>query len=78
MPPPTARRRVARVLQHRQEPWVTRFTVHGHHIARLDRFVGQAQRAAVWAEREFEGVSIAVDAKGIVSVDAIGMTPMPL
>jgi len=69
---------MARVLRHRREPWGTRFTVHGHHIAKLDRFVGQAQRAAARAGREFEGVSIEVDAQGVVSVHAIGMASMLL
>jgi hypothetical protein len=70
---PTARYRAARVPQHRQEPWVTSFTLHGHHIAKLDRFVSQAQRAARRAKREFEGVSIEVDAQGRISVHAIGI-----
>ena len=77
MPPNTARAGsgLARVLR---EPWGTRFTVHGHHIAKLDRFVGQAQRAATRAGREFEGVSIEVDAQGVVSVHAIGIASMLL
>jgi hypothetical protein len=56
----------------------TRFTLHGRHIAKLDRFIGQARRAAVRAEREFEGVSIEVDDHGTVSVHAIGMRSMLL
>jgi hypothetical protein len=52
--------------------------VHGHHIAKLDRFVGQAQRAAARAGREFDGVSIEVDAQGVVSVHAIGMSSVLL
>jgi hypothetical protein len=52
--------------------------VRGHHIARLDRFVGQAQRAAVRAGREFEGVSIEVDAQGVARVHAIGMASVLL
>ena len=77
MPPNTARAGsgLARVLR---EPWGTRFTVRGHHIAKLDRFVGQAQRAATRAGREFEGVSIEVDAQGVVSVHAIGIASMLL
>jgi len=77
MPPNTARAGsgLARVLR---EPWGTRFTVRGHHIAKLDRFVGQAQRAATRAGREFEGVSIEVDAQGVVSVNAIGLASMLL
>lgn len=56
----------------------TRFTLHGRHVAKLDRYVGQAQRAALRAEREFEGVTIEVDNQGTVSVCAIGMTSMLL
>ncbi len=72
----SARGRTARVLKHRHELRVTGFTLH--HIAKLDRFVGQAQRAARRAGREFEGVSIEVDARGVVSVHAIGMMSMML
>ena len=80
MPPATASTGsgVARVPQDRRGPWETRFTLHGHHLAKLDRFVGQAQRAATRAGREFEGVSIEVDAQGVVSVHAIGMASMLL
>jgi hypothetical protein len=59
-------------------PRRTRFTLHGYDIARLDRFVGQAQRTALRAGREFEGVSIEVDAESVVSVHAIGLTSMLL
>jgi hypothetical protein len=55
-----------------------RFTLHGGHIARLDRFVGQAQRAALRAERKFDGVTIELDDRGAVSVHALGMTSMLL
>jgi len=75
MPPPKARSGVAPVLQQRDEAVdETRFTLHGRHIAKLDRFVGQAQRAALRAERAFEGVRIELDNQGTVSVHAIGMT----
>jgi hypothetical protein len=60
------------------EPWGTRFVVHGHHIAKLDRFVVQAQRAAARAGREFEGVTIEVDTRGAVGVHAIEMASMRL
>jgi hypothetical protein len=56
----------------------TRFTLHGRHIARLDRFVGQAQRAAVRAGRKFEGVTVELDHRGTVSVHATGMPSMLL
>ena len=75
---PSARSRTARVLKHRQDLCVAAFTLHGHHIAKLDRFVGQAQRAARRAEREFEGVSIKVDDHGVVSVHASGVMSMLL
>jgi DNA-binding protein YbaB len=52
--------------------------MHRHQIGKLDRFVGQAQRTARRAEREFKGVTIEVDAEGMVSVHAIGMRPMLL
>lgn len=79
MPPTTASAAgLARVLRQIREPWDARFTVHGHHIAKLDRFVGQAQRAAARAGREFEGVSIEVDTRGVVSVHAIGIASMLL
>jgi hypothetical protein len=70
---------VVRALQHTETAVdQTRFTLHARHIARLDRFVGQAQRAARRAEREFEGVSIEVDDQGTVSVHATGMMSMLL
>jgi hypothetical protein len=77
MPATTARARdgLARVPR---EPRLTRFTVAGHHVAKLDRFVSHAQRAAARAGREFEGVSVEVDAQGVVSVHAIGMASMLL
>jgi hypothetical protein len=76
--PPSARSRTARVLQHGRQPCVSGFTLHMHHIAKLDRFVGQAQRAALRAEREFEGVSIEVDDHGVVSIHASGVMSMLL
>jgi hypothetical protein len=76
---PTARSGVARVLQDGERAaGETQFKLHGRHIAKLDRFVGQAHRAAVRAEREFEGVSIELSDHGVVTVDAIGMTSMVL
>ena len=76
--PPSARSPTARVLQHRGQPCVSGFTLHRHHITKLDRFVGQAQRAARRAEREFEGVSIEVDDDGVVTVHASGVMSMLL
>jgi hypothetical protein len=52
--------------------------VRGHHIAKLDRFVVQAQRAAARAGRRFEGVNIEVDTRGAVRVHAIGIAPLLL
>ena len=75
MPPPDPRSGAARVLHDREgAPGEGRFTLHGRHIAKLDRFVGQAQRVARRAEREFEGISVELDDQGTVSVHAIGMT----
>jgi hypothetical protein len=71
----SARRRSAR------DPEPTRrLSAHldGRHIAKLDRFVSQAQRAALQADREFDGVSIEVDDDGTVNVHAIGMMSMLL
>ena len=75
---PSVTSRTARVLKHRQDLCAAGFTLHRHDIAKLDRFVGQAQRAARRAEREFEGVSIEVDDHGVVSVHASGVMPMLL
>jgi hypothetical protein len=60
------------------ESLAAEFTLDGHHIGKLDRFIGQAQRAALHAERQFEGVTIEVDAEGIVTVHAIGLRSMLL
>jgi hypothetical protein len=60
------------------EPLAAEFTLNVQHIGKLDRFIGQAQRAAVLAEREFEGVLIEVDAEGTVSVHAAGIRSMLL
>jgi hypothetical protein len=54
------------------------FTLYGRDIARLDRFVAQGQRAALRADREFEGVTIEVDVDGRINVNAIGMNSMRL
>ena len=75
---PSARTRAARAPRHSQDRWATGFTLSGHHLATLDRFLGQAKRAALRAEREFEGVSIEIDSEGVVSVHAIGMRSMVL
>ena len=75
---PGARARAARAPQHTEEPRATGFMLRGHHLAKLDRFLGQAKRVALRAEREFEGVSIEIDAQGVLSVHAIGMTSMVL
>jgi hypothetical protein len=44
----------------------------------LDRFLIQGQRAALHADREFEGITIEVDDDGGISVTAVGMTSMRL
>jgi hypothetical protein len=56
----------------------TGFTLRGHDLAKLDRFLGQAKRAALRDQREFEGVSIEIGAQGTVSVHATGMRSMVL
>jgi len=70
--------RAARLPQHRERTSATGFTLLGHHVAKLDRFLGQAQRVALRAEREFDGVNIEIDAHGVVTVHAIGITSMVL
>jgi hypothetical protein len=52
--------------------------LRGHDLARLDRFLGQAKRVALRAEREFEGVRLEIDARGVVSVHATGVRSMVL
>jgi hypothetical protein len=74
----TAKSEATRLPQHTHEPRVTGLTLHGHHVAKLDRFISQARRAALQAERDFEGVSIEVDAQDRIIVHAIGMTSMLL
>jgi len=54
------------------------FTLRGHDLAKLDRFLSQAARAARRDNRAFEGVSIEVSAGGTVSVHAVGMRPIEL
>jgi hypothetical protein len=75
---PSVTSRTAPALKHRQELCATGFTLHRHHIAKLDRFVGQAQRAARRAGREFDGVSVEVDDHGVVSIHASGVMSMLL
>ena len=75
---PRARARAARAPRLTQEPRATGFTLRGHHLVKLDRFLCQAKRTARRAEREFEGVNIEIDARGEVTVHAIGMTSMVL
>jgi len=70
--------RVARMPRDGQEWRVTGFTLRAHHIAKLDRFLGQAQRAALRAGREFAGLSIEIDGQGVVTVAAAGMASMTL
>ena len=53
-------------MQRTHEPEVAGFTLDGRHIGKLDRFIGQAQRVAVRAQRQFEGVTIEVDVFGPV------------
>jgi hypothetical protein len=76
--PPSTGTRAARAPRHIQPPPSAGFTLRGHHLAKLDRFLGQAKRSAVGAGRDFEGVTIEIDAQGVVSVHATGMTSMKL
>ena len=50
-----------------------RFTLHSHHLAKLDRFVAQAQRHATRSGGQFAGVAIEIDAAGAVSLHAAGL-----
>jgi hypothetical protein len=75
---PRAGLRAARAQEQIQKLRATGFTLRGHHLAKLDRFLGKAQRAALRAGRDFEGVSIEITAQGVVVVHAIGMTSMLL
>jgi len=75
---PRTRSRAARAPRHSEEPRTAGFTLRGHHLAKLDRFLWQAKSAARRAEREFEGVSVEIDARGEVTVHAPGMTSMVL
>jgi hypothetical protein len=70
--------RGGRAPQHSPSPRASGFTLRGHDLAKLDRFLGQATRAARQDDREFEGVSIEIDAHGIVSVHAAGMPSIVL
>lgn len=75
---PAATGRAARVPRQGQKRRVTGFTLGGQQLAKLDRFLGQAQRTALRAEREFAGVSIEIDGQGVVRVHATGMTSIVL
>jgi hypothetical protein len=66
------------VAPRRQEPRQALLTLHRRDIARLDRFLIQGQRAALRADREFEGITIAVDDDGGITVTAVGMTSIRL
>lgn len=61
-----------------QVPGQTSVTLCSRDIARLDRFVAQSQRAAVQADRAFEGVTVHVDGVGRISIHAVGMNSMLL
>jgi hypothetical protein len=57
---------------------VARFTLHSHHLAKLDRFVAQARRRATRSGREFTGVTVEIDAAGAVSVHTANAEPLVL
>jgi hypothetical protein len=69
---------LARTPRHGPERRATGLTLRAHHIAKLDRFLFQAQRAALRSGQEFAGLSIEIDGQGVVSVHATGMTSMTL
>jgi hypothetical protein len=56
----------------------TGLTLRGHDLAKLDRFLVHAKRAALRDNREFDGVSVEIDAQGIVTVNATGMKSIVL
>jgi hypothetical protein len=70
--------RPVRAPHHSPGAPATGFTLRGHDLAKLDRFLVHAKRSALRDDREFDGVSIEVDAHGIVSVHAIGMRSIVL
>ena len=57
---------------------VARFTLHSHHLAKLDRFIAQARRRATRGGGEFIGVAIEIDPAGTVSVHAAGVQALVL
>jgi hypothetical protein len=76
---PSGRTRATRAAEgSHHHAQATGFTLRAHHLAKLDRFLGQAQRAALRAQREFEGVTIEISDDGLVTVHAIGMTSILL
>lgn len=58
--------------------WVTRFTLHSHHLAKLDRFLAEARRHALRSSSEFLGLTVEIDAAGAISVHAAGLEPLML
>ena len=74
----TPSRRGAEPQRARRESRQTVLTLYGRDIAKLDRFVSQGQRAALRDDREFEGVTLAVDLNGAITVNAVGMTSLRL
>jgi hypothetical protein len=64
----------------REEPdaSVARFTLHSHHLVKLDRFVAQARRRASRSGGEVGGVVVEIDSTGTVRVHAANMEPLVL
>lgn len=57
---------------------VARFTLHPHHLLRLDRYVAQARRHATRSGGEFAGVAVEIDTAGAVTAYAAGLEPLVL
>jgi hypothetical protein len=78
------RRRLAREVpgagapQPSLDPPATRLTLRGHDLAKLDRFLVHAKRAALRDDRDFDGVKVEIDAEGIVTLNATGMKSIVL
>jgi hypothetical protein len=75
---PRAGPRAVRAPRHSLDAPATGLTLRGHDLAKLDRFLVHAKRAALRDDREFDGVSVEIDAQGTVTVNATGMKSIVL
>jgi hypothetical protein len=55
-----------------------RFLLHSHHLAKLDRYLAQAQRHATRSGGQFAGVAVEVDRAGTLSLYAAGLERLVL